>query len=152
MVMHIRHLVTGKRHQVEIPFGVHALAMSGDGSIVLVAGEAGHPSLKGDVFAFDVATGSEIQRLTGHNWLITALDVSETGTRAVSGESDGTLRFWDVQQGILLHKLTVQADAIGAIRITPHAEMAFAITEGGVLLAWDLAENRKNSFGSLSQC
>ncbi len=59
----------------------------------------------GYVRVWDVETGEEVQRLTGHTKAVNAVDITSDGKIILSGSADGTLRLWDFETGALIHEL-----------------------------------------------
>lgn len=110
---------------------ITALAF-GPGGGPLVTGGA-----DGTLRLWDVATGVEIRRFTGHTGAITALAISRDGARLVSASEDGTLRVWDLINGVQAGQLTGVDGAITTLAFGADG----ALVSGGDtgLLLWDAA-------------
>jgi WD40 repeat protein len=66
------------------------VAFSADGKYVLSG------SADSSVILWDVASGAEVRRFTGHLDDVRSVAFSPDGTFALSGSSDGTVRQWQI--------------------------------------------------------
>ena len=73
------------------------LAVSGQGNI-LGEGESGKPK-EYLILLWDVETGKELKRFSGHTETVRTLAFSPNGLQIVSGSWDKTIRLWDVKSG-----------------------------------------------------
>jgi WD40 repeat protein len=77
------------------PFAVLAVAFSPDGKTLASGGSVGDTA----VCLWDVDTGRERRRLTGHRLGVSALAFSPDRRTLASGSYDGTVRLWDLASG-----------------------------------------------------
>ena len=58
------------------------------------------------VAVWDLETGIQIHRLTGHQAAVNSVAVSPDGRHIVSGSQDSTVVVWDLETGTPIHRLT----------------------------------------------
>ena len=79
---------------------MNAVAFSPVGKVVASESqESTHPSASGVIKLWDVTTGRELRRLSGHQDHIKALHFSPDGKWLASGSRDHTIKLWDVGTG-----------------------------------------------------
>ncbi len=88
--------------------------------------------------AFDAYRESYPPVTPGDNPPIQAVAISPDGQRAISGSDDGTLRFWDLQNGQLLQILKGHTDKVRSVAITPDRQRAVSGSDDGTVKFWDL--------------
>jgi WD40 repeat protein len=72
-----------------LPGAGNGVTLSPDGRRAISGGD-------GVVVLWDVETGEELKRLTGHAGQVWCVAFSPDGQRALSGSQDGTVRLWNV--------------------------------------------------------
>lgn len=113
-------------------------AASGQGIVlgILGNGDVGPPK-EYVVLVWDVETGHELQRFTGHTDTIRSVAFSPDGKRIVSGSWDKTIRIWDVKAGTVIHRIEGLSDKIVAVTFTTDGNK---IVSGGIdktIRIWD---------------
>jgi serine/threonine protein kinase len=83
-----------------------AAAISPDGARALTAGGQWNGS-DYTIRLFDLGTGSELKRFSGHEQLVSRVYFSRDGRKAYSTSWDSTVRSWDIESGKPLQALTV---------------------------------------------
>ena len=83
-----------------------------------------------------------MRRLEGHSRSIWGIDWSLEGDILVSAGADGTIRWWNPEQGVNL--ATVQAhDAWArAVRVSPDGKTVASCGEDGVIKLWDMQSHQ----------
>jgi formylglycine-generating enzyme required for sulfatase activity/WD40 repeat protein/serine/threonine protein kinase len=111
-----------------------ALAFSPDGK-TLAASDTNYPN-NITLQLWDVATGKEVQPLTGHAASANAVSYSPDCLRLLSGGSDKSLRLWDMVNGKELRTFPV-AKSVASIELLPDGKH-FAYAGDGTLSVSDL--------------
>ena len=79
-----------------------------------------------------------LKRCTGHEDWVTAVAALPNGRRAISGSEDGTMRLWDLDNGIELSRYKGQQGAIMAVAALPDGRRAVTASFDGTIGLWDL--------------
>lgn len=91
-----------------------------------------------DVKIWDVATGDERARFTGHDRLVVALAFHPTRPWVMSGGYDGTVRLWDLNTGRALGVLYRVDGAVNGVAIRPDGRWIGACYSDGRARLWNL--------------
>ncbi len=97
---------------------LRATAITPDGSTVAVASYDPN-QYGGTIRLVDTATGELRASLYGHTDVITTLDISADGQRAISGGWDQTARVWDITGGVQVQRFDTHSDRILTTRFSP---------------------------------
>ncbi|WP_406698839.1 sigma-70 family RNA polymerase sigma factor [Singulisphaera sp. Ch08] len=123
----------------EVPGEVHSLAFTPDGRQALSGGTGGIVQL------WDVETGNEIRRLSGHTGTIYELAISTDGRRALTGSRDKTARLWDLATGREILVLKGHTNWVRSVAFSPDGRRA--LTGSGpkdhTMRLWDLETGRE---------
>jgi WD40 repeat protein len=111
--------------EIEHPAVPYGLAISPDGTRIAtgVGGDPVSPLLHlnftplddNPIYEWDLATGRRLRELKGHTYAVFGLDYSPDGKYLVSASFDGSVRLWDVEQGVELDRVTGEGFATRAI-------------------------------------
>lgn len=86
---------------------------------------------------FDINT-KIVQHTFIHDTDVLALDISCDGRLLASGDSQGTVRIWDMDQGVAIKKFTTRK-TISGIKIFPDSHfVAASCRKGGDVYIWNL--------------
>ena len=95
---------------------VSALAFSADGGRFVSAAAEAYSHLAGErkwaAIVWDMATVAQHALLSGHQGLIRSIAFSPDGAALATGADDGTLRFWDANNGASLATLNMEAAVV----------------------------------------
>jgi len=93
---------------------------------------------------WDLTSGKTLRTFTGHTQPVVCVAVAPDGRTALSCSGDGSIRFWELASGRLLHTV-IEVDANGwpgqvtAIAIAPDGRTALSHRPDDRLILWDLA-------------
>jgi len=91
---------------------------------------------------WDLANGTELAALSGHERMIYALALTPEGRCAITGGADLRLRVWDLEERRELRTLAGHPDGIygiQAVTAMPNGAEVVSVCDDGSLLVWDLA-------------
>jgi WD40 repeat protein len=100
---------------------------------------------------WDLDSGAPVHILAGHDGPVGAVAVSADGRRAVSGDSGGTVRVWDLATGKhvapasqRLRRLFARSPTPGILTLSISADGRRAVSGdgGGTVRVWDLATGK----------
>jgi WD40 repeat protein len=109
---------------------VRAIAMSADGGWAVSAGDVEDEPVK----LWDLGTGEVVRTLTGQ----LSAAMSADGTRAITGDTKGTVRVWDLGTGELVHTLQGHVGYIWAVAMSADSDRAVSGDGNRTLAVWDL--------------
>jgi WD40 repeat protein len=109
------------------------------------------------VRTWDVKTGKELGRFTGHTDDVLCVTVTPDGKQAVSVGADKVVRHWDIATGKELHSLEGHATVLWSIGVSPRGRLAVsgggsAAADNGLYVGagtdfeprlWDLATGKE---------
>jgi hypothetical protein len=94
---------------------------------------------------WDLASGRKIRDFKGPRALITGLNVSSDGQRAVMACLDGMIRIWDINTSQELLKIP-DSPAITCAAVTPHSQRLITGHMQGTATVWDTATGSELPF------
>jgi WD40 repeat protein len=89
---------------------------------------------------WDVATGKELQRFTGHTNRVRNVAFLPDAGRVLSVSYDGTARIWDVESGRQLYNFTRHRGGIKGVVVAPDGRHVFTVDDHGVMIRWRLPD------------
>jgi len=87
---------------------------------------------------WDLATGSILFTLVGHETGMRCACVTPDGRRALTGSYDTTVRVWDLSDGRLLATLAGHFDTVNGVAVTPDGTHAVSASADETLKVWYL--------------
>ncbi len=91
---------------------------------------------------WNIMSGTRIAELTGHQSLITTVVFSSSGENLISGDVDGKLIVWRVQDWEKQHTFIGHALPFRAAAFHPNGKQ-FATTDGGSIFLWDVTSGEQ---------
>jgi WD40 repeat protein len=123
--------MTGKEQTVltysDRPLGV---AFSADGKYLLSGNADGIARL------WDVATGKEIRRFTGHTAFVNGVAFSPDGKYALTTSNDHTARLWDVGTGAEVRRFTGHGDQVRMGTFSPDGKYIITASNDNTARLW----------------
>jgi len=92
----------------------------------------------GQVVLWDMTTGSEVGRISGHGKSVTGLAFSRDGKLIASGSTDNTIKIWDVATKRELRTLTGHTASVESMDFSPDGQLLASAGEDGGVFLWDL--------------
>ena len=114
------------------PFFLGRARFVRDGNTAIVADNS-------SLALYDVALGNRILTLTGHTDVVWSIDVARDGNRAISSGNDGTLRVWDLREGVCEQVVPLEEPRV--VRMSPTGSHAVS-NDWQRLILWDLRQGR----------
>jgi WD40 repeat protein len=118
-----------------------SVAWSPDGRL-LASGGGGRD--RGELFVWDVSnhnacsSGELVQTLKGHPDSVFAVAWSPTGDVLVSGGSDGTIRWWNVETAECLRICQGHESGVWSLRVSPDGRWLASCGNDNTIRVWDL--------------
>jgi WD40 repeat protein len=108
-----------------------ALAVTPDQSLVATLGGE-----EKSIRIRNTRTGKLVQYITGHGENVTEALFSPDGKALISSSVDGTVKIWDVAEGICRHSLN-QGEPVTAVALTKNGQYLASAGGGGSIRLWD---------------
>ena len=114
---------------------VFSIAFAPDGKTLLAG------AWDGSIRLWDVATGKEIRRFTGHRGWVRTVAFSPNGKTFASGGKDAIIRVWETATGKELRRLEGHRYGIQHLAYSPDGKLLASL--GQSLRLWDAATGRE---------
>jgi RNA polymerase sigma factor (sigma-70 family) len=92
---------------------------------------------------WDVETGAELLRLTGHTVDVAGFAFAPDGRRALSASLDKTLRLWDVETGKELRRFEGHTDWVYSVAVSPDGRRALSASKDRTVRLWDVETGKE---------
>ncbi|MEM9767628.1 MAG: WD40 repeat domain-containing protein [Cyanobacteria bacterium P01_D01_bin.71] len=112
--------------------GIHAVAVSPDGSLFAAAGTSGVIQL------WQMASGEEYGSCRGHEAWIWSIAFSPDGQWLVSGSADQTVKIWDVHTGCCLQTLQGHTNWVRSVGFSLDGKIVASGSSDQTVKLWDL--------------
>lgn len=136
LTIRIWDVVTGTEvanYAIEDDKGLASLAISPDGSLLIVGGE------EAGIHIVSAATGTRLAILTGHIGQVNRLVFSPDGSVLASGGIDQIIRLWDVTTLGEIAELTGHTDWLRGLVFSPDGSQLVSVSWDNSVRLWDVA-------------
>lgn len=113
---------------------VHSIAASASGAQAVTCGD------DGDVRLWDVNTGKEVRKFSGHTGAVWCAAFSPKGDRLLTGGDDDTVRLWDVTTAKELRRFTGHKGAVRGVVFSTDGTRAVSGGDDRTARVWDLSK------------
>jgi len=117
---------------------LYCLSLSRDGFLL-----AGGSTFDDQILVWDLRTGTQRFRLTGHKDRITALDFSPDGRLLASASWDGTAGLWEVTSGQRLATLRAHLLGVNTVAFSPDGQRLAGGTGDGLIKLWNVTDHQE---------
>src|SRR5262249_2371218 len=90
---------------------------------------------------WDVHSGKELRRFSGHTNFIYGCALSHDAQRALSASGDGTVRLWDLTNGQLLSILEGHTSSVYTCAFSYDGSLALSASRDSTPCLWDISGN-----------
>jgi WD40 repeat protein/transcriptional regulator with XRE-family HTH domain len=92
----------------------------------------------GELFVWDAGSGEPLYSLSELNEVVYALAWSPTGRMLISGDSDGMLRWWDVEHRKCVQTRQAHQGTIQSLKVSPDGQWLSSCGDDGTINIWEL--------------
>ncbi|MEZ5326846.1 MAG: protein kinase [Verrucomicrobiales bacterium] len=92
----------------------------------------------GSVRVWSLDNGEALHEFTGHEGVVSTIDVSSGLKNLASGSGDRTVVLWDLESGRQAAPFIGHTNAVSAVRFHPRGTMLASADESGIIRFWDL--------------
>jgi hypothetical protein len=90
------------------------------------------------IHVWDLSSGKEARRITGHAGRIPAMALSPDGRRLATGSEDRTIKIWDVASGKMLHNFAGHTDTITCVAFSHDGRRLISGSYDRSVRVWNL--------------
>jgi WD40 repeat protein len=120
---------------------IEALAFSGDGRTLVVAGAHGQESAQ--IHIWDLDRRQSIAKLDGHQGGVWTAVISPDGQTLATSGRDGVIKLWDLATHQLLRAIQAHGSEIFCLAYSPDGKTLVSSSKDKTVKLWDVAELRE---------
>ena len=124
-----QHVTSHEPISIRIPFQVNEVTFSSDGQLIAITGK--HVKL------FDVIHQIEVGTLQHDEWTWSAA-FSPDGQLLASGDHNGIVHVWNVQERRIIAQLERHSAAVGSVKFSPDGRTLVSAGNDGLINLWDV--------------
>ncbi len=117
-------------------YSVNSVSFSSNGRI-LASGASDNI-----IYLWDVETGKEKSRLSGHTDFVRSVEFSPDGKTLASGSNDNTIRLWNVETGKLNFLLSGHKLMVYSVGFSPDGKTLASGSDDTTIRLWDVANGK----------
>ena len=117
-------------------------SLNGIASCSAHGGRVVSASKDGSATVWDVATGEQIAKFSGHADALCCVAIASSGTTCVTGSMDCSLKTWDMATGEVHHELRGHVDWVYSCALTPDDRMIVSGSADRTLRVWDASNGK----------
>ncbi len=125
-----QHVASHEPISIRIPFQVNEVTFSSDGQLIAITGK--HVKL------FDVIHQIEVGTLQHDEWTWSAA-FSPDGQLLASGDHNGIVHVWNVQERRIIAQLERHSAAVGSVKFSPDGRTLVSAGNDGLINLWDVS-------------
>ena len=92
----------------------------------------------GELFIWDAHSGERLDALQGFAGVVFALTWGPNGQLLLSGGTDGTLRWREIESGVCVQEQEAHQGTIQSIRVSPDGSRLASCGDDGAIQIWDV--------------
>jgi WD40 repeat protein len=89
---------------------------------------------------WDLATGNEVRRFTGHEEPVWSVAVTPDGKYVVSGSGDNTVRLWELATGKEVRRFTGHEQEVRSVAVMPDGKYIVSGSEDNTVRVWYIGD------------
>jgi serine/threonine protein kinase/DNA-binding beta-propeller fold protein YncE len=126
---------------------VYSVAVTANGRQVVSCGGE-YNEMEGEwiddgVRLWDLGTGQQVRRFTGHARAVESVAVTPDGQYVVSGSDDKTVRLWELATGQQVRRFTGHAGPVYSVAVTPDGKYVVSGSGDKTVRVWKLATGKE---------
>ncbi|KAI1457972.1 hypothetical protein F4805DRAFT_152247 [Annulohypoxylon moriforme] len=128
----IRDYVTGTERFKFDDIPIRCCSFSPDGKVIAFG------TYDGSIYVRELATGREVGRLLGHKGFVASVVFSPKSNNTLATNTSNTIRIWDIDKRLAVHKFKTHSGHGHAITFTPDGELLAGPWKEGSIGIWNV--------------
>lgn len=106
--------------------------------LAIEANNVPEPALQAERTLISIVYNAPRRQFVSTHGAINSIVILPLDSRAVTGNSDGTLTVWDIASGQPVQDLTGHTDAVNQVAISPDGQLLASASEDGTVIVWNV--------------